>query len=127
MIAGELTVEQRIDGLTQLVKSIGNIERAARVVERAQWAIQRELVKPGHEWADDMVAAMRDAGEQQARANLRSRKRGSRLLQSRDRRSRSPGQPRPKSSPMPRSQTAIAWCSGSMTANWCRRCSINPG
>lgn len=70
-LAQELTLFR---GLTtnngHLVKSVANIEHAGRVVERAEKAIQRELVKPGYEWTNGMVAAMQTAGEQLARANL---------------------------------------------------------
>lgn len=71
-LAQELTMFR---GLTtrngHLVKSVQNVADAQRVVDRAEKAIQRELVKPGYEWANGMVAAMQTAGLALAEANLR--------------------------------------------------------
>ncbi len=71
-LAQELTMFR---GLTtrngHLVRSVANIEHAGEVVARAERAILRVLVKPGYEWTNGMVAAMQEAGEQLARANLR--------------------------------------------------------
>jgi hypothetical protein len=71
-LAQELTMFR---GLTtqngHLVRSVANIQHAGNVTARAEKAIRAELVKPGYEWADGMVAAMAVAGEQLARANLR--------------------------------------------------------
>ena len=70
-LAQELTLFR---GLTtrngHLVKSVQSIIDAAAVVDRAERAIRAELLKPGYEWADGMVAAMQTAGERLARANL---------------------------------------------------------
>ena len=54
-----------------IVRSTRNIERANKIVERFNVAVQREVVRPGRQWAGPMVEAAREGGEAITRANLR--------------------------------------------------------